>query len=103
MEKVTAVPENVSPAEAYFDAVSFPETVFIGAPLPGDVMLPFGGREPVKVKKLRIDRKIPAYPVLPLLYDRERRVLWMPFCRHCGHCPARAGGEIIRIFGEKIE
>ncbi len=100
---VRSIPEQVLPDEAYFDAGSFPEKVTVGAPLPGDVMLPFGAKEPVKVKKLRIGRKIPAYPVLPLLYDRDRRVLWMPFCRHSGHCPVRAGGEIIRIFGEKTE
>lgn len=103
VEKTASLPADVSADEAFFSAVQLPETLSVGAAAEGEKMVPFGAVYPVKVKKLRIDRKIPAYPVLPLLRDQHGRVLWMPFCRHSAHCQVRPGEEIIRIFGEKME
>ncbi len=103
METVSSVPEKVSANEAFFDAESLPEFLSLGAAEDGEKMVPFGSVSAVKVKKLRTDRRIPAYPALPLLRDSGRRVLWMAFVRHSAHCPVRAGGGILRIFGEKTE
>ena len=102
-ETVKCVPEQVSCSEAYFDAGNLPDILSVGAAEPGDVMLPFGGTEPVKVRKLRSERKVPALPPLPLLKDLHGQVLWMAFVRHSAHHPVRPEREIVRIFAEKME
>ena len=45
-------------------------------------MIPFGKSSPIKIKKLRIDRKIPCYPVLPLLKLADNTIIWAPKIRH---------------------
>ena len=66
-------------------------------------MVPFGRKNPVKVKDLRIKRKIPPFPVNPVLRDGQGNVIWLPGIRHSGEYPALPGGEIVMISGEKTE
>ena len=53
-------------------------------------MLPFGGGRPVKVKKLRTDRRIAAADAPPAVRDPESgAILWAPLIRHGARFPAR--------------
>jgi hypothetical protein len=48
----------------------------------GDAVIPFGKSNPVKIKKLRIDRKIASIPVLPVLRLENNTIIWAPNIRH---------------------
>jgi len=89
--------------EAVFDSGFLPDELVISAPQPGDTLIPFGSTSPVKLKKLRTDRRIPSLPVLPVLRDASGKVLWAPFIRHSCHGKVPSGGKsvIIRIFDGK--
>jgi hypothetical protein len=65
-------------------------------------MLPFGRKHPVKVKDLRIKRKLPAYPVMPSVRDRDGRTVWLPGVRHSGEYPAEPGSRMRLFFAEKM-
>ena len=97
------LPENCPLFTAYFDAEKLPDVLEIGAPEEGERMLPFGRKNPVKVKELRIKRKISSFPANPLLRDDRRKVIWMPGIRHSGEYPVRPGTQIVMICGEKME
>lgn len=97
------LPENCPLFTAYFDAERLPDVLEIGAPENGEVMLPFGRKNPVKVKELRIKRKIPSFPANPLLRDDKKKVIWLPGIRHSGEYPVRSGTQIVMICGEKMK
>ncbi|TVX95831.1 tRNA lysidine(34) synthetase TilS [Cohnella terricola] len=69
--------------EACFDAngISFP--LRIRSRLPGDYMQPYGLNGTKKVQDMFVDAKVPRSrrDKLPLLADREGRVLWIPGMR----------------------
>ncbi|MCQ2378599.1 MAG: tRNA lysidine(34) synthetase TilS [Victivallaceae bacterium] len=68
--------EKCAPFEALFDAEKLPPVLKIASPEPGETIVPFGRRTPAKIKKLRVDRKLPPLPVLPVLRDAHRAVVW---------------------------
>jgi len=64
---------------ACFDAPALPEVLTVGAPRPGERMIPFGRKSAETLHKLRIDRGVPAVPPVPVLRSADGSVLWM--CR----------------------
>ena len=68
--------------EAIFSLEDFPAILYITPIESKDSMIPFGKSSPIKIKKLRIDRKIPSYPVLPLLKLADNTIIWAPKIRH---------------------
>lgn len=101
VEKAAHMPEKCSLDKAFFDAGSLPDVLEIGAPLTGEKMRPFGKTEMVKVKDLRIKRKIPAFPVNPVLRIPGNRVLWLPGIRHSGEFTAVKERETVIFLAEK--
>ncbi len=88
---------------AYFSIAGVPDQLIIAAPCPGCVITPFGRRTPVKIKKLRIDRKLPAFPVLPVVKTPDGVVIWAPLVRHGNFAPvAEPESPIIAIQMERI-
>jgi len=61
------LPEKITGDTAFFDAEKLPEILLISGGVPGDRMIPFGRRTPVRWKVLRTDRGIPAGAAPPLL------------------------------------
>lgn len=102
-EPAAEIPVSTGRFEAYFDGETLPEILTVGAAEPGEKMLPFGGTAAVKIKKLRIDRKIPAFPAVPVVRDGDGRVLWVAGVRHSDHCKVEKNRRCIRIFAEKAE
>ena len=92
----TALPEKIALDEAYFDAALLPETLLVSSGADGDVLIPFGRRNPVKWKRLRVDRKVPRSAAPPLLRMPDGTVLWSPLIRHTAHAPvSRNTREIV--------
>ena len=84
--------------EAVFDLDQLPDQLILSAAEPGDEIRIFGSGAVRKIKKLRVDRKIHAYPPLPLLKDKDDLVYWAPGIRHSCHAPATARSrKIIRF------
>ena len=71
--------------EARFDADLLPELLIVDRRRSGDRILPFGRSTELSLKKLRIDRKLPADFPCPVLRDRSGRILWAPGIRHSAH------------------
>ena len=93
-----AAPEYrpASPAEALFDAARLPRELLIAPYAAGETMVPFGGNSPVKVKKLRTDRGIPAADAPPAVRDPGTgEILWAPLIRHGARFPAVPGGDAL--------
>ena len=87
-----------SPAEALFDAGRLPGKVRIAPLAAGETMIPFGGKTPVKIKKLRADRGIPAAEAPPAVRDPESgEILWAPRIRHGARYPAVPGGAALLL------
>ena len=103
VKKAENMPQYCSLFTACFDSAELPEILEIGAPEPGERMLPFGRHEAVKIKDLRIKRKVPALPVCPAVRDRHKKVIWLPGIRHSGEYPVRSGGEIMIFCAENVE
>lgn len=97
------MPETVTPECACFSADSLPEILTVGAIRPGEKMLPFGRKKAVKIKELRVKRKVPALPVVPVFRDPGGEVVWVPSVRHSAGYPVAPGGECVSFFGEKTE
>jgi hypothetical protein len=102
-EQAAEVPAQAGQHEAYFDPESLPDELIVGAVEVGEKMIPFGTSRTVSIKKLRIDRKIPAFPAVPVVRDRDRRVLWVAQVRHSDLCKVEKKRSCIRIFVEKTE
>ena len=65
-------------------------------------MVPFGRENPVSLKKLRIDAKIPALLAPPVLKD-GKTVIWFPGVRRSNSAVVTGKSRIIRFFIEKDE
>jgi len=102
-EPAAEVPAQAGLDEAFFDPDTLPEVLTVGAAEAGEKMTPFGTSRTVSIKKLRIDRKIPAFPAVPVVRDGARRVLWVAQVRHSDLCKVEKKRFCIRIFVEKTE
>ncbi|MCQ2380447.1 MAG: tRNA lysidine(34) synthetase TilS [Victivallaceae bacterium] len=78
---VDEIPKEPKDRHAYFDADALPPAITIGTPVDGDTMIPFGSAKQKALRKLRIDRKVPAYPAMPVLRT-EQGIIWAPGIRH---------------------
>ena len=68
--------------EVIFALDKMPSKLLISKANEGDALIPFGKSNPVKIKKLRIDRKIASIPVLPVLRLENNTIIWAPNIRH---------------------
>ena len=75
-------PGTDSRYEAVFDEGVLGEIVYIAPPLPGDRMRVFGTERVVKIKKLRIDAKVPRCLELPVVKNAAGEIVWAPGVRH---------------------
>ncbi len=73
---------RTKPEEAIFDPAGLPEQLTISARRPGDRIIPFGRKREESLRKLRIDRGLPAEFDAPVIRDDTGRILWAPFIRH---------------------
>ena len=103
VKKAENMPQYCSLFTACFDSAELPEILEIGAPEPGERMLPFGRQDTVKIKDLRIKRKIAAFPVNPVLRTTQKQALCLPGIRHSGEYPVTPGKPGIMISAEKIK
>lgn len=80
-------PDCSSPDQACFDADLLPEILEISLPAPGERMSIFGSGRSEKVKKLRVDRHIPAEPPYPVI-RANGEICWAVMVRHSAVAPA---------------
>lgn len=71
----------------WVDADQLPEMLLVSPPLPGDRLTPFGGQTPVKLKKLRSDRHLPADALPVVLRLPDGAILWAPGVRRSNLAP----------------
>ena len=88
---------------AEFDPDALPEVLTVGAPREGEKMTVFGSKRRVKIKTLRIDRKVPAFPHPPVVRGPDGEALWVPRVRRSAAAPVRPGGPCVRFFAKKAE
>ncbi|MBE6356278.1 MAG: tRNA lysidine(34) synthetase TilS [Lentisphaerae bacterium] len=100
---VDRLPEKMSLFQSCFRFAGFPEVLEIGVPCKGEAMLPFGRKKMVKIKDLRIKRKIPAFPVNPVLRIPGGNALWLPGIHHSGELLMRPDEPGVMISAEKIK
>ena len=100
---IDALPENCPLDSACFALDALPESLLIRGIAPGDKFCCFGSGRIEKVKKLRIDRKVPAYPVNPAVCADEN-IIWLPGIRHSEHCrvPENSSGKAVLVRSEKL-
>jgi tRNA(Ile)-lysidine synthase len=72
---------------ACFDAAALPGGLTVGAPRPGERMIPFGRERAENLHKLRVDRGVGAYPPLPVLRGESGEVLWACMVRRSAAAP----------------
>ena len=101
-EMVEALPERFGKWEAFFDLDSLPERLIVSSVEAGEKMVPFGRENPVSLKKLRVDAKVPACCVPPVLKE-EKQIIWFPGVRRSNHAEVAGKCPIIRFFAEKDE
>jgi hypothetical protein len=99
-ETVSALPETCGVWEAFFDLEALPETLTVTPASPGEKMVPFGRENPVSLKKLRVDAKVPAHLAPPVLKG-ENQIIWFPGVRRSNLAPVGKKSRIIRFFIEK--
>ncbi len=87
-----------TPEEAFFDADELPEELFIDRRREGDVLLPFGRKGEVGLKKLRVDKGLPAGFPNPVLRAEDGIILWAPGIRHSNHAKVTANTRHIILF-----
>lgn len=80
--RYTDGPDKTGAHCASFDADLLDDTVVLSVPETGERFVPFGRKNSESIKKLRVDRKIPAYPVLPVMRLEGGKALWLPFIRN---------------------
>ena len=88
---------------ACFSADELPDELVVGVPQEGEKMVPFGKSHPVKIKELRIKRKVPPYPAIPVVREVPGNVLWLPGIRHSACYPVADGGACVIFSAKKIE
>ncbi len=104
--QISVTPDDGTPCtpdEARFDQATLPARLVVAAPLPGETMTVFGGETPEKLKKLRVDRKLAAFPALPVLHDEKGRVIWFANVRQSDlHTVAATSGATVRFKLQKL-
>ena len=101
-ETVDVLPEECGKWEAFFNLDALPEVLTVASAGTGEKMVPFGRKNPVSLKKLRVDAGIPAFQV-PSVLKAGKEIIWFPGVRH-SNCAEVAGKcPIIRFFAEKDE
>ena len=101
-ETVKTLPENCGKWEAFFDPDLLGETLTVTFAGTGEKMVPFGRENPVSLKKLRVDAKIPALLEPPVLKDANS-IIWFPGIRRSNSALVTGKSRIIRFFMEKDE
>ena len=76
---------------ACFDAAELPDTLVVGAPRPGERMIPFGREKSETLHKLRIDRGVSAVPPVPVLRSADGAVWWACMVRRSAFAPVTDG------------
>ena len=95
----TDVPERGGAESASFDAEKIGDALLLSVPETGERFVPFGRSSAVSIKKLRTDRKIAAYPVLPVVrLASSGRAVWLPFIRNGNECLADSSTRSIVTF-----
>ena len=75
---------------ACFDAAAVPELLTVGAPRPGERMIPFGRKRAETLHKLRIDRGVGAVPPIPVVRAPSGEVWWACRVRRSPFAPLTA-------------
>lgn len=88
--------------KVYFDLDMLPDTLTVASVAPGDKMVPFGRENPVLLKKLRVDAKVPSRFAPPVL-KAGNRIIWFPGIRRSNYAPVAEKSVIIEFFMEKNE
>ena len=70
-----------------FDADALPEKLTVGAPRPGERMIPFGRKNAETLHKLRIDRGVRSVPPIPVLRSPDGEVWWACRVRRSAFAP----------------
>ena len=73
--------------KACFDAALLPEILHVGAPRPGERMIPFGRTAPELLHKLRTDRRVRSRTSPPVFRDESGTVWWAPLVRRSAFAP----------------
>ena len=94
------LPESCQDDEAFFDVEALPEKLTLATVRAGEKMVPFGRMNPVSLKKLRVDARIPALQVPPVLKSGNQ-VIWFPGIRRSNVALVTEKSRIIRFFIEK--
>ena len=101
-EMVDVLPETCGKWEAFFDLNALPEELTAASVRPGEKMVPFKRKNPVSLKKLRVDAKVPAFQVPPVL-KAGKEIIWFPGVRRSNMAEVAGKSPIIRFFAEKDE
>ncbi|MFC5406839.1 tRNA lysidine(34) synthetase TilS [Cohnella soli] len=83
-----SVPGSTSnPNEALFDYGELAMPLTVRNRLPGDLMQPYGLNGTKKVQDMFVDAKVPRAlrDFVPIVTDRDGRILWIPGLRRSGH------------------
>ena len=84
--------------EAVFDAEKLGEYLRIVLPCPGERMTLFGSQRTEKIKKLRVDSKIPAHYQLPVVKNSAGEIIWAPGIKHSALATAcKNSGKLLKI------
>ena len=84
--------------EAAFDAEKLGGYLLIVPPCPGERMTLFGTQRTEKIKKLRIDSKIPARYQLPVVKNSAGEIIWAPGIKHSAVATAcKNSGKLLKI------
>ena len=79
--------------EAVFDADLLGKVLYISLPCPGERMTVFGTERTEKIKKLRVDSKIPAHFNLPVIKNEKGEIVWAPGIKHSALAAAGKGSK----------
>jgi tRNA(Ile)-lysidine synthase len=82
-------PEKINSENAAFDADLLPAKLILSQRKTGDKMIPFGGNNPVKVKKILTGHKLTTTEKdnLPVLRIDDNTIIWLPGVRHSNFAP----------------
>ena len=72
-----------------FDAAALPEMFRLGAPRPGERMIPFGRISAELLHKLRTDRRVRGRTAPPVFRDEAGTVWWAPLVRRSALAPVQ--------------